>query len=124
MLAAVIISLWGIIASEAQDTLLRPASITALKKIISPDKMASPISVIQKESLHQRGTYRPNLLSGMVPGLHIPAYGASLTSTIYLRGLGSRMENPAMGLYLDGIPVVDKNAYDFDWEGIRNATMV
>lgn len=124
MLAAVIISLCGIIAPEAQDTLLRPASVTALKEIVSLDNMASPISLIQKESLRRRGTYRPNMLSGIVPGLHIPAYGASLTSTIYLRGLGSRMENPAMGLYLDGIPVVDKNAYDFDWEGIRNATMV
>ena len=29
-----------------------------------------------------------------------------------------------MGLYLDGIPVLDKNAYDFDWDGIRNATML
>lgn len=124
MLAAVIISLCGIIAPEAQDTLLRPASVTALKEIVSPDKMASPVSIIQKESLRRSGTYRPNLLSGMVPGLHIPAYGASLTSTIYLRGLGSRMENPAMGLYLDGIPVIDKNAYDFDWEGIRSATLV
>ena len=64
------------------------------------------------------------MLSGKIPGLHIPEYGASLTSTIYLRGLGSRMENPVMGLYLDGIPVLDKNAYDFDWEGIRNVMML
>ena len=114
MLAAVIISLCGIIATEAQDTLLRPASITALKDVVAPDNLASPISVIREEGLRRRGTYRPNMLSGIVPGLHIPAYGASLTSTSYLRGLGSRMENPAMGLYLDGVPVVDKNAYDFD----------
>lgn len=124
MLAAIFISLWGITASEVPDTLLRPASITALKDVVTPDDIASPISVIQKEGLLRRGTYRPNMLSGIVPGLHIPAYGASLTSTIYLRGLGSRMENPAMGLYLDGVPVVDKNAYDFDWEGIRSASMV
>ena len=124
MLAAVFISLWAITASEVQDTLLQPASVTALKEVVSPDRIASPISIIRKEELYRRGTYRPNMMSGILPGLHIPAYGASLTSTIYLRGLGSRMENPAMGLYLDGIPVVDKNAYDFDWEGIRNVTMV
>ena len=64
------------------------------------------------------------MLSSRVPGLHIPDYGASLTSTIYLRGLGSRMENPVLGLYVDGFPVLDKNAYDFDWEGIRNATLL
>ena len=64
------------------------------------------------------------MLSGQVPGLHIPEYGASLTSTIYLRGLGSRMENPVLGLYLDGIPIVDKNAYDFDWEGVQSVTVL
>ena len=34
------------------------------------------------------------------------------------------MENPVMGLYIDGIPVIDKNAYDFDWEGISRITML
>lgn len=123
-MTAFLISLLLFIASPASDTLLQPASITALKEAVSPDRIPSPISVIRNESLRRNGTYRPNMLSGMVPGLHIPEYGASLTSTIYLRGLGSRMENPVMGLYLDGIPVLDKNAYDFDWEGIRSATML
>lgn len=59
-----------------------------------------------------------------MPGFLIPDYGASLTSTIYLRGIGSRMENPSMGLYVDGIPVMDKNAYDFDWMGIRFAALM
>lgn len=63
-------------------------------------------------------------LSALVPGLLIPEYGASLTSTIYLRGIGSRMENPSMGLYVDGIPIMDKNAYDFDWTGINFAALM
>lgn len=124
MLVAFLISLCAISAVDVQDTLLQPASVTALKESVSLDKIPSPVSLIRGEALHRSGTYRPNMLSGTIPGLHIPEYGASLTSTIYLRGLGSRMENPSMGLYLDGIPVVDKNAYDFDWEGIRSATMV
>lgn len=109
--------------SPVCDT-LQPASVTALKESVSLDRVASPFSLIRREALQKTGTYRHNMLSGKVPGLHIPEYGASLTSTVYLRGLGSRMENPVMGLYLDGIPVLDKNAYDFDWEGIRNATML
>ena len=124
MMAAFLISLLSFIASPVNDTLLQPATVTALKESVAPEMISSPISVIRRESLQRNGTYRPNMLSGIVPGLHIPEYGASLTSTIYLRGLGSRMENPVMGLYLDGIPVLDKNAYDFDWEGIRSATML
>lgn len=123
MIAEVLISILSI-ASPVRDTLLPPATITALKESVSLERIPSPFTVILEESLQKGGTYRPNMLSGRVPGLHIPEYGASLTSTIYLRGLGSRMENPVMGLYVDGIPVLDKNAYDFDWEGIRSVTML
>ena len=123
MLAAFIISILAA-ASPVCDTLLNPASITVLKESVSLDKIPSPVSFIRMEKLQRSGTYRSNKLSGQIPGLHIPEYGASLTSTIYLRGLGSRMENPVMGVYLDGIPILDKNAYDFDWTGIRNITLL
>lgn len=103
---------------------LPQVSITALKEQVPTECMASAVTVMSGEALHRDGIYRPNALSGKVPGLHIPDYGASLTSTIYIRGLGSRMENPVMALYIDGIPVLDKNIYDFDWEGIHSATML
>ena len=106
-----------------QDT-LQAGTVVALKESIPLFQVASPVSSIHPELMRATGTYRPNSLSGMVPGLHIPDYGASLTSTIYLRGLGSRMENPVLGLYVDGIPILDKNAYDFDWEAVRSVTLL
>lgn len=106
-----------------QDT-IQAGTVVALKESIPLSQVASPVSSIRPELMRATGTYRPNSLSGMVPGLHIPDYGASLTSTIYLRGLGSRMENPVLGLYVDGIPILDKNAYDFDWEAVRSVTLL
>lgn len=126
MTATVLLSILAAV-SPTDDTLtmqIPSVTISALKEQVSADKVASAVSVISSQSIEQSGTYRPNALSSIVPGLHIPDYGASLTSTIYLRGLGSRMENPVMGLYLDGIPVMDKNAYDFDLEGIDRAVML
>ena len=113
---------WTVLADSYFQ--LPQVSITALKEQVSTECMASAVTVMSGESLRRDGIYRPNALSGKVPGLHIPDYGASLTSTVYIRGLGSRMENPVMALYIDGIPVLDKNIYDFDWEGISNATML
>ena len=110
-------------AVPAIDT-LQTAGVTALKESVTLERVAAPYSAIRAERLEKSGTYRPNSLSGQIPGLHIPDYGTSMTSTIYLRGLGSRMENPVLGLYIDGIPVLDKNAYDFDWEGFTGATML
>ena len=106
-----------------QDT-LQAGTVVALKEAVPLSKVASPVSSLRPEFLEATGTYRPNSLSGVVPGLHVPDYGTSMTSTIYLRGLGSRMENPVLGLYLDGIPILDKNAYDFDWEAVRSVTLL
>ena len=123
MLASVITFLLASML-PAGDTLLPAAKVTALKESIPLERIASPVTTLRDSALSRTGIYRPNALSAQVPGLHIPEYGASLTSTIYLRGMGSRMENPVLGLYLDGIPVLDKNAYDFDWEGIKKAVML
>ncbi|MBR2395264.1 MAG: TonB-dependent receptor [Bacteroidaceae bacterium] len=126
MTAMVLLSTFAAI-SPLEDTLtqqLPVITITAPKELVPLDKVASAVSAISFETLQKSSTFRPNALSSIIPGLHIPDYGASLTSTIYLRGLGSRMENPVMGLYIDGIPVIDKNAYDFDWEGVSRATML
>lgn len=126
MTTAFLISLFAIV-SPLEDTLVQqlpPITVAAPKECIQAERMASAISAIPYSMLHKNSTFRPNALSSVIPGLHIPDYGASLTSTIYMRGLGSRMENPVMGLYIDGIPVIDKNAYDFDWEGVSRATVL
>lgn len=115
------------ILSPFNDTLshhLPDIAVTALKESVALENVASAVSEISCSTLKINGIYRPNSLSSIIPGLHIPDYGASLTSTIYLRGLGSRMDNPVMGLYIDGIPVIDKNTYDFDWQGISRVTML
>ncbi len=52
-------------------------------------------------------------LSAYVPSFVMPAYGSRLTSSVYVRGIGSRVNNPAVGIYVDGIPLVSKNSYNF-----------
>lgn len=51
-------------------------------------------------------------LSAFVPAFVMPEYGSRLTSAIYIRGIGSRINNPAVGMYLDGMPLVSKSAFN------------
>lgn len=61
-----------------------------------------------------------NEFSSYTPNLYIPDYGSKMTSTIYVRGLGSRIDNPAVGLYVDRIPYLNKNGFDTDlWDIMR-----
>ncbi len=51
-------------------------------------------------------------ISAYVPSFVMPDYGARYTSSIYLRGFGSRINSPAVGIYVDDVPVISKSAYN------------
>lgn len=47
-----------------------------------------------------------------VPSFVMPCYGTRYTSSVYVRGIGSRVNNPAIGMYVDDIPMVSKSAFN------------
>ena len=109
MILEVLLCAW---VTAPPDTVLAPAVATAVKQEWQPGVQVTRIS---SEELQEVGVTGPKGLNDLVPNLHLPDYGASLTSTIYVRGFGSRMENPVMGLYIDDFPILDKNSYDLDY---------
>ena len=66
----------------------------------------------------------PTQLSALVPNFFMPNYGSKLTSAIYIRGVGSRMNDSAVGLYVDNVPVLDKSMFDFDFFDIANIELL
>ncbi|MBC8592176.1 TonB-dependent receptor [Oscillospiraceae bacterium N12] len=58
-------------------------------------------------------------LSAVVPNIFIPDYGSKLTSAIYIRGIGSRINTPSVGLYVDNIPYINQSAFDFNYSDIE-----
>lgn len=51
-------------------------------------------------------------VAAYVPNFVMPNYGSRLSSAIYVRGIGSRVNSPAVGVYMDGIPVMSKSAFN------------
>ena len=49
----------------------------------------------------------------------MPDYGSKLTSPVYIRGIGSRINSPSVGLYVDNVPFFEKAAFDFDFFDIE-----
>lgn len=60
----------------------------------------------------------------LVPNLFMPDYGSRMTSAIYIRGIGSRINTPAVGLYVDNIPYIDKSAFDFNFYDIERVDVM
>lgn len=63
-------------------------------------------------------------ISALAPNLYIPDYGSRITSTIYVRGIGARIDNPSMSLNVDNLPVLNKNNYDFNVIDIARVEML
>ena len=117
-----------------QDTLrvtsngsLHPASDTIRSVVITASmKHSGRLSLQPLAYTTLPGSYlesnrinRPADISVLTPNLYQADYGSKMTSSIYVRGVGSRMEQPAMGLYVDNMPVMNKNNYDFEYFDIR-----
>lgn len=62
--------------------------------------------------IQKLGTRDLRELSQYVPNFVMPNYGSRLSSAMYVRGIGSRVNSPAVGIYLDGIPVMNKAAFN------------
>lgn len=101
------------------DTLERAVVRSGYKQSLALEKTASPVSSVYLVEIEQSGIDAPKNLSCLVPNLHIPDYGSSMTSSVYMRGFGSRIDNPVIGMYIDDIPVLNKNSYDMDLLDIR-----
>ena len=69
-------------------------------------------SVFGSEQLKQLNVRDLSQLSQYVPSFTMPAYGSRLTSSLYIRGIGSRINNPAVGVYYDNIPLMSKAAFN------------
>lgn len=72
-------------------------------------------TVLSQENMRANQVNSVKNLTGIVPNLFIPDYGSKLTTSIYIRGIGSRINTPSVGLYVDNIPYIDKSAFDFNY---------
>jgi iron complex outermembrane receptor protein len=58
-------------------------------------------------------------VSAFVPNFFMPDYGSKLTSPVYIRGVGNRINTPSVGLYVDDIPYFEKSAFNFDFYDVE-----
>lgn len=75
-------------------------------------------SMYSASDLAVTGSHDLRELSAFVPGFTMPNYGSRYTSSVYIRGIGSRVNSPAVGIYVDGIPVMSKSAFNQHYYGI------
>ncbi len=89
--------------------------IKASRANIRLKEMHASVSLIPSSFIHNNEITTLNEISSVAPNLFISAYGSKLTSPVYIRGIGSRINAPSIGLYVDNVPYFEKAAFAFDF---------
>ncbi len=104
---------------------LRVIDIEEIVVIASPKEttklrqLPASVSLLSQHDMEAYHIHSLKDITGITPNIFIPDYGSRLTSAIYIRGIGSRINTPAVGLYVDNVPYIDKSAFDFNYYDIE-----
>ena len=103
------------------DTLIAVdrVQITAIKQGSELRREAVAASVLGGRTLEMRGVAAVKDVMTDIPNLFMPDYGSRTTSSIYVRGMGTRIDQPVVGMNVDNVPLADKNLYDTELPDIE-----
>jgi len=109
------------VVSEAVDTVVtvERVQVTAIKQGLVLRHQPVAASVVGRERIERQGIRSLKDAASLVPNFHMPDYGSRMTSSLYVRGLGARIDQPVVGLNVDNVPYMNKDAYDFDLADIE-----
>ena len=107
------------------DTILLSDIEVSVSRVAVPvSKQQLQVSVLDNKLIRQAQVATPKELSNLVPNVYMPDYGSAMTSSIYIRGLGSRINEPVMGMVVDGVPLLDKNLYDHVLQDVKRIELL
>ena len=102
--------------TEIIDTVISVdgVQVTAIKQGLSLRNRSVAASVAGRRTIERQGITAVKELSRLVPNFYIPDYGSRMTSSIYMRGQGTRIDQPVVGMNIDNVPIMTKENYDLD----------
>lgn len=93
--------------------------ISSPKENVKLRQTPTAVSLISAQDMQSNRILSLKGASSLSPNFFMPDYGSHLTSAVYIRGVGSRINTPAVGMYIDNIPYIDKSAFDFNFFDIE-----
>ena len=108
-------------SDAAVDTVIvvDKVQVTAIKQgpVLRSTAVAS--SIIGSRAVERSGVSALKEVALTVPNFHAPDYGSRMTSSIYVRGLGARIDQPVIGMNIDNVPLLNKNGFDTELADIE-----
>lgn len=112
------------VVPDSVSVTLDEVNVTTIKQMALLNDEPEAATIIGRKELERIGADAVKNISDVVPNFYIPDYGSRITSSIYVRGIGARMDQPSVGLNVDNVPYLNKDAYDFDIADIASVEML
>lgn len=124
--AVMMLALTQAYAEEVADSVmnLNEVSVTAIKSIGRTIDEAEAVTVLNGGQMERMNIQSLKRVSDVAPNFFIPDYGSRMTSTVFMRGLGTRIDQPVVGLNVDNVPVLNKDNYDFDLDDVERIEVI
>ncbi len=121
-----VMSLQGTAAeTEAPDTThLTEVRVTSIKQNRSLLREAVTVTTIRQPEIERLNIAGMKGVSEIAPNFYMPEYGSRMTSSVYVRGIGARIDQAAVGLNVDNIPYLNKNSFDFDMADVARVEVL
>ena len=81
-------------------------------------------NIFTNKEMSRLGIHDLRELSVYVPSFVMPNYGSRITSSMYVRGIGSRVNSPALGIYSDGMPIMSKSAFNYHFYDVNRVDIL
>ncbi|WP_346859184.1 TonB-dependent receptor [uncultured Draconibacterium sp.] len=105
--------------TNIEDIIIDEVTVKSPKEMPQVREVPASISLISARMLENNEIKSISDISSTVPNFFMIDYGSKLQSPVFIRGIGSRLGAPSVGLYVDNIPFSEKTTFGFDFFDIE-----
>ena len=112
------------VGEQVDSVMLQTVDIvSSVKESYADTRTTCSATTITRPVLESMNVNSIKELSALAPNFYQPDYGSRMTSSLYVRGFGSRIDQPVMGMNIDELPIMNKNCYDFELFDIERVSI-
>ncbi len=105
--------------TKIEDIIIDEVTVKSPKEMPLVREVPASISLISARMLENNEIKSIADISSTVPNFFMIDYGSKLQSPVFIRGIGSRLGAPSVGLYVDNVPFSEKTSFGFDFFDIE-----
>ncbi len=105
--------------TNIDNIIIDEVTVKSPKELPQIKEVPASISLISARMIENNEIKSLADISSTVPNFFMLDYGSKLQSPVFIRGIGSRLGAPSVGLYVDNVPFSEKTSFGFDFFDIE-----